>query len=170
VAKDKTPFVIFLAFAICAVISALIGIAAACCNNRCCRVTYAIIVVAVVLLEISAIVIALKFKEKLLEAVKEGWTNPDKQVIKVRKGLERQFQCCGFDYFGFLEPEGCGLEPLQWITAPPCKNAIEQVIKANLLSLGIAAIVVTVLETLLLACAICLACEKREVDSDIGRY
>jgi hypothetical protein len=120
--------------------------------------------------EIAGIVIAFKFKDKLLDAVEEGWMDPDPETVKSRKDLEVQFKCCGFEHFSPLEPEGCGLDPSEWLKAPPCKDAIENSIKKNLLSLGIGAIVVAVLEMILLVCALCLACGQSEAGSDISKY
>jgi hypothetical protein len=173
VAQDKTPFVIFLVFAICAVLSAFIGLIAACCQNKCCRKIYAVIVVVVVLMEVAAIVIAFVFKDYLLDKVGDGWTDTtNKEAQEARVKLEQTFKCCGFDNATIVEDPPCGYNETVLEEIKSCEDAIEESIQDNLTKLGIAAIVVAVLEIILLISALYLACARvsKGGDDDIGGF
>jgi hypothetical protein len=154
-ALAEVPPRVILAVVCFAIASALIGLLAICCDN-CIRLLYLVTVVLVILIEISAVIVALVYKDKILTSIDDHWQDPDYQESRIT--VEKQFQCCGFE-----TPEEvaeCGFKPETGSENVTCKDKIAKSIATYEDKIVIGAVVLAVAEILLLISAAYLKLHK----------
>lgn len=151
--KNNLPFIFILIAMAFAIVSSIIGFLLCCCQKRCLYITYLIIIVIVIAVEIVAVVLAFRFKDKIIDGIEENWMND--KYKNTRISIEENMQCCGFKT---EEPlSDCGYKPKNE-KAVLCFNKISDEINSHIKQLQIAAIVMTVVEVILLVCASYLVC------------
>lgn len=155
--KNNIPFIFILAVMAFAVISCIIGFLLCCCEKKCLFVTYLVIIILVICVEIAAIVLAFCYKDNIIDGIEENWNNTklNETIIEI----EKSYECCGFKT---PDPDGqCGYIPPEGEVAMLCYNKIDNEIKENMKNLQIVAIIMAIVEVILLICACYLVCCDR---------
>ena len=154
--KNNIPFWFIVFAACCAVVTSIIGFILCCCKSKCLYITYLVIIILVICVEIAAIVLAFCYKDKIIDGIEENWNND--KYRESRLDLERNFKCCGF-----REPEfviDCGYKEEPFPTT--CYNKIKKEIDDHIKQLRICVIVMACIELVLLICASYLACCNKD--------
>lgn len=155
--KNNIPFIFILVAMSVAVVSSIIGFVFCCSDSQCLQITYLIIIIFVIVVEVAAIVLAFVFKNKIIDGIEENWTN--NKYNETRVFIEREYQCCGFKTQNSTIQ--CGYNPENG-TAPLCFNKISDEINDNMKNLQIAVIIMAIVEIILLVCASYLVCCDKE--------
>jgi hypothetical protein len=153
----KLPAVFLLVLAAVTVISAIVGLCALSDKGKkICRKLYLAIVLLVIAVEVVIIAIAYLYEPTILETIEEKWTE-----TSGRKRLEAAFECCGWT--NRTVEKDCGYNATNPKT---CKEAITDSVNDWLFAIGVAVIVLVVVEVLLLIAAICLVASKQGADDE----
>lgn len=148
--KNNIPFSFILVAMICAVISSIIGFLLCCCKSRCLYITYLLIIVMAIIIEIAGICLAFTYKDKIIDGIEENWQ--DEKFTNTRVTIEESMKCCGFKTVD-VHPIICGYKPGKNESIPLCFDQIKEEIDSNMKGLRISIIVMTVVEVVLLICA-----------------
>lgn len=156
--SNNIPFIFILVVMCAAVITSIIGFILCCCHARCLYITYLIIIGVAIVLELIAIIIAFTFKDKILDGIEKNWQ--DNKFNETRISIEKQSRCCGFKT-NLSEGIECGY-PNHDENTPLCYDKINKELNSNMKSLRIAVIIILIVQTVLLICAIYLTVSSRD--------
>lgn len=152
---------------VCSVLLCVIfGFFISCCENKCVSWTYFILLLISLILESIAIVFTFTNPDSVMEQIEKVYYSNDQILLKTRKTLERELECCGFDTVNTTD---CGYNTGGRVAA--CKTVIEEAIRSNYKVVGIVLIVVAVIEFILLVSALSLVCidEDKQEAVDITK-
>lgn len=165
--KNNVAFIFILVAMAFAVFSSLIGFLLCCCKKRCLYYTYMIIIIIVIIIEIVAIILAFTYKDNIIKGINENWSNP--KFENTRMDIEGHYECCGFYHVNTNISE-CTYVAKNASETKPCYPKIKKEIDSNMKSLRIAVIIMTVVEVILLICAIYLVCSSNKSDDGIAKF
>lgn len=118
-------------------------------KSKCFRITYAILYLVVVIIEIVLIACSVKDYQTILEDAETWWIeNEGTQDVK---DVESDLECCGFKVpYNATEMENCGYQPTNSSNIETCYNKIDEKLKKSKKGIQIAGIVILIIQALLL--------------------
>lgn len=178
--QNQVPFQVVIGAAACAAVSAIYGYFTICCKSKGCRMIYMMIVLIVIIFEVVVILLIIKYDETIISMLQDTWSNSeeDKDLMTLRKAIEKAFGCCGFDNetspTRFEPSYECGYAFQKTEQGDPladfCTETLEESVKGNTRNIMIVGLVLAVMEIVLLICAIyqVRTAEKRRDSSSEG--
>ena len=174
--KTSPAFMIFVMVLVFCFVACVIGFLLCCCENKCWRVLYAIVLTLVVVAEIAVIVVFFTCTDTVLGYIGDEWNSEDEGIQKAVKSAEENFCCCGFENATKSDTDRCsqytGTYQENNCIENTCYAKLQTTVKDNLKTFGIGTIVVLVFELLLYVLTIYYAClSSKELEyQDITRF
>lgn len=154
--KENLPFILMIIIAAFAILASLVGFFILCCKNICWRMTYLVLIIIAIILEVVGIVIAFKSTESIIDSIGEVWDSMEGKNLEIRNSVEGELKCCGWKTFNVTN---CNVTSQQ--TGVACYDKLKDSIDGVVLLVGYVVIGIVVVEVIILLLAIYLVCKSR---------
>ena len=165
-AFSKTTYFLFAVLGV-VILGCLIGFSLICFGSvKCCRVSYAIFYIIVIIAEIIFVAVAIKYTKNVDKEAGDYWAESgvNDSVKDGVKKIEKAGKCCGYDKPYANNSAECGFQP-SYENTTTCRQLVVDKINANKKRAMIAGIIVIVFQLILFIYAVWYAFCYEDPDS-----